>query len=206
MLIAGLTGGIATGKSLISNYFKEKGADIIDADQIAHDVVRAGQPAWQAIVDFFGDQYLLADGEIDRQALGDTVFADHDKKAKLNQIVHPHVFAEIHRQIQATSEKPGAGDAITILDVPLLFESGMQQGFADIIVVHTDLPTQIKRLMIRDDIDEAAALARINAQMPVEEKKALATYLIDNNGSIDDTLRQADNIYQKLKAKAAGTA
>lgn len=203
MLIAGLTGGIATGKSLISNYFKKQGAEIIDADQIAHDVVRSGRPAWQDIVDFFGDQYLLENGEINRQALGDAVFADHEKKARLNQIVHPHVFAEINRQIQTAAQAPNAGNAVTILDVPLLFESGMHQGFADIIVVHTDLPTQIKRLMVRDGIDETAALVRINAQIPVEEKKALATFLIDNNGSIDNTLQQADTVYRKLKAKAA---
>lgn len=203
MLIAGLTGGIATGKSLVSKYFREKGAHIIDADKIAHDVVCAGKPAWQAIVDFFGEQYLLSDGEIDRKALGDAVFGDHEKKARLNQMVHPHVFAEMNRQIQAAAEHPGAEDGITILDVPLLFESGMQQGFADIIVVFTDLPTQIKRLMNRDNIDETAALARINAQMPVEEKKALATYLIDNNGSMDETLRQADDIFARLTAKAA---
>ncbi len=206
MLIAGLTGGIATGKSLVSRRFSDKGAIIVDADRIAHEVVQSGRPAWQAIIDCFGRQYLLPDDEIDREALGDAVFADPDKKQQLNQIVHPHVFREIGRQIESAQKQPEAATSVLILDVPLLFESGMQQSLSDIIVVFTSAGTQLQRLMDRDGISEASALARINAQMPVVEKKSLADFLIDNNGAIEETHQQTDAIYNTLKTKAANGA
>ncbi len=203
MLIAGLTGGIATGKSLVAGRFTDNGAGIIDADKIAHDVVRPGRPAWQEIVDCFGRQYLLPDDTLDRKALGDAVFSDPDQKEKLNRIVHPRVFAEISRQIQKAMNASDAAGSVTILDVPLLFESGLQQNLAATIVVYTDPSTQLRRLMNRDNSSKEAALARINAQMPLDRKKALADFLIDNNGPVEKTWKQVDDIYATLKTKAA---
>ncbi len=202
MFIAGLTGSIATGKSLVASSLAEHGAIIIDADKIAHDVVRKGKPAWEEIVREFGEEYLLDDGEIDRKALGKTVFSDSARRDILNHIVHPRVFEEISRAIAAAVENHDAPDPVVILDVPLLFETKMDVDLPEVIVVFAPVEVQLERLMIRDDLSEEDALARIDAQIPVVEKKEKADYVIDNSGDIEDTLQQVDILYDILKAKA----
>lgn len=202
MFIAGLTGGIATGKSLVASSLAEHGAIIIDADKIAHEVVCKGKPAWEEIVREFGEAYLLPDGEIDRKALGKTVFSDADRRAILNHIVHPRVFEEISRAIAAAVENNDAPDPVIVLDVPLLFETEMDVDLPEVIVVFAPVETQLVRLMARDDLSEEDALARINAQLPITEKKEQADHVIDNSGDIDDTLRQVAILYKMLKSKA----
>ena len=196
----GLTGSIATGKSTVSRILAELGADIIDADKIAYDAVLKGKPAWQKIIDYFGEGILLGNGEIDRKALGDIIFNNPYKKNVLNSIVHPEVFSEMGRHIIEAAKKP---EAVIILDVPLLIESGMHKGMSDVILVYTPENVQLERLMARDNIARADAMAKIRSQMPVEEKKRHATIIIDNSFSIRETYEQTIKVFNQLKNRLA---
>jgi dephospho-CoA kinase len=199
LVIAGLTGGIASGKSTVSAFLEHAGAVIVDADKIAREVVRKNRPAWQEIVRTFGQSILLPDGEINRILLGDIIFNDPAKKQVLNRIVHPGVISETATRLaEIESNQPGA---VVILDVPLLIESGMDAGLSDIIVVYVPESIQIQRLMIRDALTQAQSLARIRSQMPIEEKKRRATIVIDNSGSREDTRNISLRVYQQLSDK-----
>lgn len=203
MFVTGLTGGIATGKSTVAGILEQAGATIIDADRIAHAVVKKGKPAWEKIVEHFGKSVLLPDGEINRILLGDIVFKDARQKHILNSIVHPEVFQEMSRQIDAASAaRPGE---VIILDVPLLIESGMHTTMADVILVYTPEEVQIERLMARDNLNEQDALARIHSQMPIEEKRTKATIIIDNSSTIDTTRSRTQEVYRQLKDKKLKT-
>ena len=196
MIIAGLTGGIASGKSTVSGFLAEAGARIIDADTIAREVVEPGTPAHDELIAFFGRGILLADGKIDRQRLGDIIFNDSAKKAHLNGIIHPRVYRRIEEMIaEIASQTP---DAVVILDIPLLLEAGMKRNLAEVIVVYVPEDLQLQRLMTRDRIDANAALARIHSQMPIEEKRHLATIVIDNSGTLADTRSQAQAVFHHL--------
>ena len=197
MLVVGLTGGIATGKSTVATIFKNAGAVIFDADQIAREVVKKGQPAHRAIVEEFGKDVLLEDGEINRSVLGDIIFNDPHKKDLLNKIVHPYVRREQERQLKQI-EKANP-NTIVILDIPLLLESEMYRDLSDVVVVYAPEHIQIQRLMHRDKISRADALVRVRSQMPIEEKKDKATIVIDNSGSRDNTRKQTLKIFQQLK-------
>ncbi|OQX25535.1 MAG: dephospho-CoA kinase [Desulfobacteraceae bacterium IS3] len=197
MIISGLTGGIATGKSTISAILKECGAIIIDADLIAHAVVKKGLEAYERIAAHFGTQILLPDGEINRPRLGNIVFNHPDEKEMLNQIVHPFVFEEMERQIREFERKNPA--SVVISDIPLLIESGMHKNFSEIILVYIPEYLQIQRLMIRDDLCATQANTRIRAQMPIEEKKRFATMIIDNSDSLENTRNQTIAVYQQLR-------
>ena len=199
MVVAGLTGGIATGKSTVSAIFKTCGAVIVDADVIAREVVQKGRKAWSEIIDTFGSRILLPDGSINRPALGDIIFHDPVRQQILNHIVHPEVMAETNKRlVEINHDSP---DAVVILDVPLLFESGMDKGLSEIIVVYIPEPLQLQRLMHRNALSKDQALARIRSQMPVEEKKHRATRIIDNSGSIDITRKATQTIYHLLIRK-----
>ena len=196
MVVAGLTGGIATGKSTVSAIFKTCGAVIVDADVIAREVVQKGRKAWSEIIDTFGSRILLPDGSINRPALGDIIFHDPVRQQILNHIVHPEVMDETNRRlVEINHDSP---DAVVILDVPLLFESGMDKGLSEIIVVYIPEPLQLQRLMHRNALSEDQALARIRSQIPVEEKKRRATRIIDNSGSLDITREATQAIYHLL--------
>lgn len=197
MQVIGLTGGIATGKSTVSAILENAGAVIIDADRIARMVVKKNMPAYRQILDKFGKSVLLPDGEIDRTALGNLIFNDPQKKQLLNTIVHPYVRKETDRQLkQLEKNNP---DALVILDIPLLFEAGMGSDLSEVIVVYAPEPIQVKRLMQRDHISHADAMARVRSQMPIEEKKKLATMVIDNSGTREHTRKQTLEIFQRLK-------
>ena len=199
MQVIGLTGGIATGKSTVSAILENAGAVIIDADRIAREAVKKGQPAYREIVEHFGETVLLPDGEINRSVLGDIIFNTPGKKQLLNKIVHPYVRKETHRQLQQIgSTEP---NAIVILDIPLLIEAEMDKDLSEVIVVYVPEHIQIERLMQRDGISEADALARVRSQMPIEEKKEKATIVVDNSGSKENTRRQTLKIFQRLKDK-----
>ncbi len=199
MVIAGLTGGIASGKSTVSAFLEDAGAVIVDADKIARKVVQKGQPAWQEIVRAFGQSILLPDGEINRIRLGDIIFNDPAQKQALNRIVHPEVISETATRLAEIENNQPC--AVVILDVPLLIESGMDAGLSDIIVVYVPESVQIERLMERDALSQAQAFARIRSQMPIEEKKKRATIVIDNSGSLENTRRISLTVYQHLKEK-----
>lgn len=197
MQVIGLTGGIATGKSTVCAILENAGAVIIDADRIARKLVKKNLPAYRQIVDTFGKSILLPDGEINRTALGDLIFNDPRKKQLLNKIVHPQVGKETDRQLKRIEKNNP--HALVILDIPLLLESGLHKNLSEVIVVYTPEHIQINRLMQRDHISQENALARIRSQMPIEEKKKLATIVIDNSGMLEDTRKQTLEIFQRLK-------
>ena len=200
MIIAGLTGGIATGKSTVSRFLSEAGALIIDADKISREVVSQGTAGYNEILSFFGRTILLPDGEIDRKRLGEIIFNDSEKKAHLDAIVHPRVFERSAEMIaQISTQTP---DAVVILDIPLLLEADMGNDLAELIVVYVPEILQLKRLMKRDGIDEQAAMARIRSQMPIEEKRKRATVVIDNSRTLSDSRRQALAVFNRLKQKS----
>lgn len=199
MIRVGLTGGIASGKSTVSAIFRHAGAQIIDTDQIARDVVQKGLPAWQKIVAHFGPRVLMADGQLDRASLADVVFNDPVQKKYLDAIVHPHVdrkAKELMRHLKTVHP-----NGVVVLDVPLLYEVKMEKDLDKIIVVYVPEPVQLARLMQRDGLSEQAARARIRAQMPIEEKKRRADIVIDNSGSLEATQDEALRIHRALAAE-----
>lgn len=201
MIRVGLTGGIASGKSTVSAIFRHAGTKIIDADLIARDVVEKGLPAWQKIVAHFGPRVLMADGQLDRNSLADVVFNDPVQKRYLNAIVHPHVnrkAKELMQQLEVVQP-----DGVVVLDVPLLYEVGMEKDLDKIIVVYVPEAVQMERLMQRDGLSEQAARARIKAQMPIEEKRRRADIVIDNSGSLEATQDAALKIHRALTAEVS---
>jgi len=197
LIVAGLTGGIATGKSTVSKMFRDEGAVIIDADKIAHNVVKKGEPAWQQIRDYFGNEILLPDEEINRAYLGDIVFNDVAQKKVLNEIVHPFVLEKMAEELNHVEET--RRDSTVILDVPLLIESGMHKGItSDVILVYIPERLQLERLIARDNISIADATARIKSQMPIDEKKNYAGIVIDNSKSIDETRKRTIEVFRTL--------
>lgn len=203
MIVVGLTGGIASGKSTVSSMFKRAGALIIDADKIARQVVEPGQPAWRAIRVQFGKQVFSPDGTLDRQRLGEIVFKQERLRRRLEAIVHPQVRDQINEQIRHLG-RSNTG-SVVILDVPLLFEAGMEEGLAEVIVVYTPQAVQRRRLMQRDGFSASEAQARMDAQMSMEEKRRRATRVIDNSGTREDTHRQTLAIYHELAHRARST-
>lgn len=199
MVLVGLTGGIATGKSTVAEMFSENGAVIVDADVIARDVVQKGTPAWEKIRAEFGDEILLDSREIDRDKLGDIIFNDTAKKKLLNRIVHPAVFEKMGERIKTIEED--TPDALVMLDVPLLIESGMQDGFSHVILVYVTEDIQVKRLMARDGYSEQDAYARIRSQMPIDEKKDKVDIVIDNSRGPAHTREQVLDVYTRLSGK-----
>lgn len=199
MVIAGLTGGIATGKSTVAGFFSSAGAVLIDADRIAFDVVQKGTSIWREIINYFGEEVLLPNGQIDRTGLGNIIFNDTEKKGMLDKIVHPAVFERIDRQLQKLeNEQP---DKVVILDVPLLIETGMHKDMSDIIVVYVPQSVQIERLIARDGLSRTEALSRISSQMSIEEKKNYASIIIDNTYSLERTRERTLEVYKNLKSR-----
>ena len=203
MIVAGLTGGIATGKSTVAAIFEEAGARLIDSDRIARDAVRKGAPAYHDTVAHFGEAVLQGDGEIDRKRLAAVIFNDPAEQQALERIVHPQVKQEITRRLDLMRRE--TPDALVIVDVPLLFESGMDRGLAAAIVVYVPEQIQLERLMARDALTQPEALARIRAQMPIEKKKSLATLVIDNSGSLERTRDQTLEVYRRLSQQGQET-
>lgn len=203
-MIVGLTGSIATGKSTVSKMFAERGAIIVDADKIVRQVQAPQQAAWLDIVKEFGEEILLPNGELDRAKLGSIVFNNEEKRKRLNEIVHPRVREERdHLTQSALASNP---DAIVIWDIPLLIETGIYKEVEKTIVVYVDPETQLRRLLERDELTEEAARSRIAAQMSIEDKKSYADYVIDNQGTIEETAAQVEAIWQQLTTRTKETA
>ncbi|RNB70044.1 dephospho-CoA kinase [Brevibacillus panacihumi] len=197
-MILGLTGGIATGKSTVTGMLRERGIPVIDADQIARDVVEPGKPAYEAIVAHFGREILLADGQIDRKKLGEIVFSDESERQKLNAIVHPEVRRVMREEAEA-AEKNGA--SIVFMDIPLLFESKLQHMVDKIVVVYAPAHMQLARMMERDEMQEEQAQKRLRAQLPIDQKKAEADFLIDNSRSREEAERQVEEMLSAIRAE-----
>ena len=186
--ILGLTGGIASGKSTVSKYFASLNIPIVDADLVAREVMRAGSPAVKDIREEFGEEVLLENGEINREYLGELVFTYPEKRKQLNEIVQGRIRTEIADQTKALLEK---NPPLIILDIPLLYEETYETEVDEVMVVYVDADVQKERLLKRNkDLTEEDALNRILSQIPLSEKAKLADVLIDNNGTIEQTLAQ----------------
>lgn len=179
----GLTGGIATGKSTADAILKKLGFPIIDADEIAHQLMLPNEKNYNEIVKEFGTEILASDQTISRKKLGEIVFSDKIKLTLLNKITHPNIVAEIQRQMKVYEHN---GSSIVILDIPLLFEGKLEYLCDGILLISAAKPVQLQRLMARNNLSKQQAISRINSQMPLSEKKQLANYVIENDKGIDE--------------------
>ncbi|WP_394580258.1 dephospho-CoA kinase [Cytobacillus firmus] len=196
-LTVGLTGGIASGKSTVSSLLIKKGYTVIDADIEARLAVEKGEEAYQEILRHFGERVLLKDGSIDRAELGSIIFHNETERKALNSIVHPAV----RKRMTALKERAiSRKEQLIILDIPLLFESKLQYMCDKTLLVYADENIQLQRLMQRNQLSEKEAMARIQSQMPLKDKKALADAVIDNNGTIEETEKQLWGILKKWNA------
>lgn len=194
----GLTGGIGTGKSAAAGFLRELGVTVIDADEATRAVQAPGSEGLRRIVEAFGPGVLTGDGALDRAALGALVFADAEARRRLNGIIHPLVRGWMAERVQETAER---GEAVAVLDIPLLFETRGTEGLEAVILVYAPEELQLQRLVEQRGLEERAARERIAAQMPIEEKRRLATYVIPNTGTLDE-LRSA---VQRTWAEVKGT-
>ncbi|MDA5282174.1 dephospho-CoA kinase [Streptomyces sp. NPDC054904] len=201
MLKVGLTGGIGAGKSEVSRLLAEYGAVVVDADRIAREVVEPGTPGLAAVVEAFGESVLTAAGELDRPALGAIVFGDPDKLRTLNAIVHPLVGAR-----SAELEGAAGPDAIVVHDVPLLAENGLAPLYDLVVVVDASPETQLARLTARRGMTEEDARARMAAQATREQRLAVATLVIDNDGPLEALEPQVRTVWDRLTKRAGGDA
>ena len=192
MRVLGLTGGIGSGKSVVDAMFAELGAEVIDADALAREVVEPGQPALEEIVSTFGADMLLPDGRLDRARLGTLIFGDAAARERLNAITHPRIRQRMSSEVALRAGRSG----VLILDIPLLFENGRTGDVEKVIVVWVDRSTQLQRLMQRDRLIAAKANQRITAQMSLDEKRRRADYVIDNTGTREHTQQQVASIYR----------
>jgi dephospho-CoA kinase len=200
VLRVGLTGGIGSGKSEVSRRLAGRGAVLIDADLIAREVVEPGTPGLAAIVREFGEQVLLPDGTLDRPKLGSIVFAAEERREALNAITHPLIGRRSQELLEAAPP-----DAIVVYDVPLLAENDLAGFYDVVVVVDVAVETQLERLVARRGMTEAAARARIAAQATRDQRRAIATHVIDNSGSLEELDTQVDLLWADLTKRAAET-
>jgi dephospho-CoA kinase len=198
MILIGLTGSVATGKSTVAKMFKKCGAIVIDADELAREVVQPGKPAWREIVRTFGRRILNLDRTIDRHALGAIVFHDKKKLRHLERIIHPRVAREqIRLTKQAAKNDP---KAVVIYDVPLLFEAGIDKRVDKTVVVAATRKTQIMRLKNRNGLTRAEALRRIRSQMPLAMKRLRADYILDGTKNRESLSRDISRLFEDLRS------
>jgi len=196
MLKVGLTGGIASGKSTVSKIFASFGAKVLDADEVAREVLLPGQPAWTRLRQVFGEEFFHPDGTVKRKQLRKLVFADPEKRSQLNAIVHPEVMKEINRRSEILSSS--AQNGVLLVDVPLLLEVGVANRFDKVVVVYVSESVQINRLQQRDGISEEEAKQALKIQMALSKKVEQADYLIDNSGTLEETLAQVEKVWDEL--------
>jgi dephospho-CoA kinase len=196
----GLTGSIGSGKSVVAGMFRELGAKVIDADRLGHEELRAGTRTHREIVARFGPQVLDSAGEIDRRRLGEVVFSDPAKRAELNAIIHPAIMAR-RKELLAAYHDEDRG-AVVISDAALIYEGHIESYFLKIIVAWCRPEQQLERLMAKTGLSREEAERRINAQMPGDEKRRRADYVIDCSGTMEETRRQVEALYPELKRLA----
>lgn len=192
MITIGITGGFATGKTVVAGMFKKLGAKVIDADRIARAVVKPHTLTWQKVVGYFGKEILRRDGFINRKRLAGIVFSDSKKRRRLNQILHPAVIGEIKQIIKGGKSK------VLVVDAPLLFEAGIEGLFDRIIVVSCPKEVQEKRAKRRDKLAEAEIFQRIKSQWPLARKIKRADFVVDNSGSITGTRKRVRKMWDKI--------
>ena len=196
-MIIGLTGSIASGKSTVTNLLKDRGYPIVDADEIARLVVKPGSPVLEDIKNAFGAQAVFEDGTMNRDYIGNIVFSDSEKRTQLNEMIHPAIRKELISQKEAHL---AAGAKTVILDIPLLFENGLQEYVERIIVVSVTKDIQKQRLIDRNGFSDKAASERIASQLPMEVKEQGADAVIMNNGTVEETAKQLDELLVKWNA------
>ncbi len=201
MLVVGLTGGMASGKSVVSKTLRELGLPIIDADLIAREMVRPNEIGYREIVDYFGKKILNPDQTINRRRLAKIIFSDSKERERLNSILHPKIVKKIKKRILNFKEK---GEKIVIVDAALLIEAGQLPLVDELIVVTVSPKIQVRRLAQRDHLTEKEARERIATQMPLSEKAKLADYIIDNSSSVKKTIKRTKEVYNRLRLTIAG--
>lgn len=196
-ILIGLTGGIGCGKTVVANTFQSLGAKVIDADAIGKEVVETQPEILQEIKEFFGEQFINADGTLKRKELGSFVFADEEKKKILNRIVHPHLLRRVQEEIDSAKK---AGDQIIVVDAALIYETGLETIFDKVAVVNSTLEHRIQRISQRDHLTEEEIINRIRSQMPLEEKVRRADIVINNDDSLDVLKKFTENVFHGLAA------
>ena len=197
MKLVGLTGGIASGKSTVAKILESLGAAVVDADVLSREVVEPGEEAWNEIVAGFGEQILQADRSLDRSKLRTLIFNNPEARKRLESIIHPRVRALAEKKIK---EHAAAGYPVVVYEVPLLFEGNLHEWLRPVILVACDIGIQRRRIQERDRIQAGEAQKHIDAQMSLAEKRRLADYVIENNGSLEDLERQVRAILAKITA------
>ena len=197
MLIVGLTGGVASGKTAVSQILREEGAYLIDADQIARELVQPHTATWNELIRVFGKGILQEDGSIHRKRLAAKVFSDSEQRNLLNQILHPRIKVEMDRRVKEIGQKDP--NAIVVIDAALLIELRNHREMDKVIVVTSTEKQQIERLKKRDGVDQEEAQRILFSQMPLEEKLKVADFVIQNEGSFEETRRRVKEIFQELK-------
>jgi dephospho-CoA kinase len=199
MRVFGLTGGVASGKSSVATCFREAGLDVIDADLVARQVVAPASEGLAAVVDAFGRDVLDATGALDRKRLGAIVFADPEQRMRLNAIIHPRIAQATQSRI---AELAGEGATLACYEAALLVENGLADAFRPLVVVSLPPELQCTRLMARDGIDEETARQRLDAQLPLSEKLAVADFVIDNDGDREQLLNRAHEVLSSIRAQS----
>lgn len=197
MLVVGLTGGIATGKTTIATMFAARGAAVVDADRIAHALQEPGQPCYHRIVETFGKAILDTQGQIDRRRLGARIFADPDARRRLESILHPAIREACRQAIRAAEV---SGYAVCVVDAALILETGQQGRYDALVVVTAPREVQVDRLVRNRTLTEAEAQQRLQSQWSTEAKAALADFIIDNGGDLAATEDQVDRVFAALKS------
>jgi dephospho-CoA kinase len=193
MRLIGVTGGIATGKSTVDRMLEAHGATVIDADELAREVVLAGEPALDEVAARFGREVILPDGTLDRTRLGAIVFADPEARRELERITHPRILELMQERVAAALAGPAP---LVAVDIPLLFENAREGMFEGVLLVYAPREVQLRRLHERNGLDESAALQRLAAQLPIDEKRERATWVIENTDGLDATQRAVDQWWE----------
>ena len=203
MLVVGLTGGISSGKSTVTSWFLEKGIVVLDADQIVRQLQKPGSQLLYDLAHEFGSSVIRADGELARDVLGSIIFHDEAAKQKVNELIHPLVKQKL---VEGIAKAKVNGEQLIVLDIPLLFESKFESLVDCTLVVYVPREVQVKRLMKRDQIDENYALAKINSQMSLEQKRDRGDYVLNNEHSIGELRNQFEQMLEMLWEKACQTS
>ena len=199
MELIGLTGGIGSGKSTVATLCRERGWRVVDADRIARDVVEPGKPALSELASAFGEDILLADGSLNRKELARRAFVDKEHTELLNSITHPRIHEETQRQFALTREE---GYGFAVYDMPLLVDNGLDKDMDYVIVVDVDEEERVRRLVASRGLEEEDARRRIAAQVPDEVRRAAATYIIDNNGSLEQLRARTNEVLDSIESES----
>jgi dephospho-CoA kinase len=195
MLVLGVTGGVGTGKTTVSSVFADLGAEVIDADALAHELLRAGAQGAKIVGRLFGPEFIDSEGSVRRRALGSVVFSDPERRRKLEGALHPLIIREIRRRLGVLKARPDSGKLVVVLDAPVLLEAGARDLVDKLVVVSAKRSTQISRLVKDAGLSFEEAEARIASQMPLEEKIKAADFVVDNDGDLATTKAQVKKVW-----------